>query len=382
MILARFHPFLGGTEKQALSLAKQLQQEGTELFVVTARLPRQKSFEEIDTVKIYRTASYFSGRIGSLCFMFSAFIFLWHRRRHFDLIHVFLAGSAALMAAFSGKLLCKKVVLKFGGAGPTGDIGTSNASLLGKIKLNLLKKYISIYVVPTREISDEIKQQGFVPAKIRHIANGVDIEKFIPVPAAEKARLRQELKLPGKSLILYAGRLEKGKGVDVLLAGWPAVCQQFPMAHLLILGEGTLRASLESQAKSLVGHEQIHFLGTINDLPKYLQCADIYILPSLAEGLSNALLEAMSSGLAIVASGIGGTCEVVTNGVNGLLTVPGDYINLSQKIIFLLQAPVEQKMIGQEARRTIIGNYNIESVAKKHNCIYQELKEHNFDTDY
>ncbi|MBI5555276.1 MAG: glycosyltransferase family 4 protein [Elusimicrobia bacterium] len=375
MVLARFYPVLGGTEKQALLLAQYLRKQGTELFVVTARRQQQKAYEELGNIKIYRTASYFSGWSGSLIFMFSSFIFLWRKHRHFDIIHVFLAGSPALMAVLLGRLLQKKVVLKFGGAGSTGDIATSNKSLLGRIKISLLKKYISSYVVPTQEISAEIRQEGFYPAKTQHIANGVDIEKFSPVSAAEKTLLRQELKLPLQHLVLYAGRLEKGKGVDILLTCWSAVCQQFPTAHLLILGDGTLLASLKNRAMSLDCREQIHFLGTIQEIHKYLQTADLFVLPSLAEGLSNALLEAASCRLAIIATDIGGTNELIGNGRNGLLVTLGNSQILAERIVFLLTDEQERSRLGTAARQTVAANYSIGIIADKYLNLYKSLIE-------
>ncbi|MDD5491841.1 MAG: glycosyltransferase family 4 protein [bacterium] len=372
MVLARFYPVLGGTEKQALLLAKQLLREGVELFVVTARLPGQKSYEEIETVKIYRTASFFTGLSGSLLFMFSAFIFLWRRRYHFDLIHVFLAGSPALLALFAGKLLRKKVLLKFGGAGPTGDIGTSRSSLPGKIKLRLLKTKISAYIVPTQEIGDEIRQQGFSPDRIRLITNGVDLEKYAPVPVAEKIRLRQELKLPSQALVLSAGRLEKGKGVDVLLTCWPSVCQHFPEAHLLVLGEGTLRHELETMAVGLPCRDQVHFLRVVNEISGYLQSADLFVLPSLAEGLSNVLLEAMACGLPVVAADLPGNKELITNNVHGILTRAGVSASLSAGILSLLGDQSRQEALGRKARERAAA-YSIELIAKEYKKLYQTL---------
>jgi glycosyltransferase involved in cell wall biosynthesis len=200
----------------------------------------------------------------------------------------------------------------------------------------------------------------------------VDIEKFTPAPAAEKARLRQELKLPGQNLVLYAGRLEKGKGVDVLLACWPSVCQQFPTAHLLILGEGTLQVPLESQARSLACQKQVHFLGAVNEIPKYLQSADIFVLPSLAEGLSNALLEAMACGLPVIAADIPGNKELINNTIHGILTKAGESSELSAAILSLLADKSKQEELGRQARERAAA-YNIKLIAGQYKALYQTL---------
>jgi glycosyltransferase involved in cell wall biosynthesis len=276
------------------------------------------------------------------------------------------------MSACLGQLLRKKVILKFGGAGPTGDIGTSRSSLTGKIKLGVLKKYISAYVVPTQEIGAEIRQQGFPPEKIHHLANGVDIEKYQPVPGAEKIRLRRELKLPGQFLVVSAGRLEKGKGADLLLACWPAVCRQFPLAHLLVLGAGTLRLPLESAARSLACQQQVHFPGAVNEMPKYLQSADIFVLPSLAEGLSNVLLEAMACGLPVIAADLPGNKELIRDIAQGILVRAGDSAGLSDAIISLLTDKNKQEALGRQARERA-SVYNIKIIAGRYKDLYQTL---------
>ncbi len=375
MVLARFYPVLGGTEKQAQLLAHYLQKKGTELFVVTARQQQQKACEEQANIKIYRTASYFSGWSGSVIFMFSSFLFLWHRRRQFDIIHVFLAGSPALMAVLLGRLLHKKVVLKFGGAGPTGDIGTSSKSLLGRIKLAILRKAVTSFVVPTQEIGNEIKKNKFPAAKIQLIANGVDTGLFIPVNVTAKKELKQHLPLPYQQIVTFAGRLEPGKGAEILLSGWEQINRQFPEAHLLILGEGSLKSYLMSGLTGKAAADRVHFLGKVNEMEKYLQSSDIFVLPSEAEGLSNALLEAASCGLAIVATDIGGTNEFISNSRNGLLFTLGNSQMLTEKIILLLADEQERARLGAAARQTIAANYGIGIIADKYLNLYESLIE-------
>ncbi len=382
MVLARFYPVLGGTEKQALLLAEHLQRQGTELFIVTARLPRLKVYEEINTVKIYRTASYFTGLAGSVCFMFSAALLLCRRRKQFDLIQVFLAGSPALMAVILGWLLRKKVVLKLGGAGVTGDIATSQSSLWGHWKLSWLKKYIPAFIVPSEVVKKELAVAGFPENRIRLIPNGVDLTCFKQVEKVKKKELREKLALPMPMLSIYTGRMEPGKGLETLLSAWELVFHEVPLAYLLLVGDGSLRKSLIDSLSDKTCRQQVIFTGTVDNVADYLQAADIFILPSLAEGLSNSLLEAMSSGLAVVASDIGGINELVKNGVNGLLAEPGDPASLSCQLVSLLRAPGEINRLGQEAHQTIIKNYSIENVTEQYNNLYQELKESNFDPHY
>ena len=375
MLTARFYPVLGGTEKQALSLAKQLRSTGVEVTVVTARLPGLKRKEHVDNIPVERLFSVFKGRFGSLLFMASATLYLWRRKEDYDLIHVYLAGSPGVTAGYIARRLKKKVILKFGGAGRTGDIGTSAKAPWGQWKLDFLKQNVHAFVVPSWDVKKELLDSGFPEEKIILIPNGVDTGVFQPADEGKKANRRAELKLPAGPLVIYHGRLEEGKGLEVLLSAWEEVYKQFPDAHLALVGAGNLRSRLQAGLAGKPHQGQVLFVASTDRVEAYLQAADIFVLPSLAEGLSNALLEAMSSGLAVVASEIGSNCAVVVNSVNGLLAVPGDAHALARKIIFLLHTPAEQRRLGAAARLTITDNYSIENISGKYQEIYHQLRE-------
>jgi glycosyltransferase involved in cell wall biosynthesis len=373
MLIARFTPVVGGTEKQALALAKQLQKDGLSVQVLTARLKGLPRTESVEGVAVRRLFSAGPGYLGSWSFMISSFFCLVANRNNYDLIQVFLAGSPALNAALAGKLLGKKVVLKLGGAGPTGDIGTSRVTGWGRYKLRRLKTGIAAYVVPTQEIKQELVSYGFPENKIQHLANGVDTDRFKPVSAGEKAECRRQLNLPYIKIITYAGRLEPGKGVEILLAAWEKVYREFPETHLLVLGEGRLREDLELLKENRDYGRSMHLLGLVKETEKYLQSSDLFVLPSQAEGLSNALLEAMACGLPVVASDLPGTREVVSTGVNGLLAKAADPEDLQENIRALLAAKIDGAALGAEARKTIISGYDIKLIARRYMTLYQTL---------
>jgi L-malate glycosyltransferase len=160
--------------------------------------------------------------------------------------------------------------------------------------------------------------------------------------------------------------------VEVLLACWPAVCQQFPTAHLVILGEGTLRSQLESLATNSACQKQVHFLGRVNEMPSYLQSADLFVLPSLAEGLSNALLEAMACGLPVIAADLPGNKELLSNSINGVLTRAGDSAELAKAVSSLLADKNQQEKLGKQARERASA-YNIKLIAEQYKVLYQTL---------
>jgi glycosyltransferase involved in cell wall biosynthesis len=373
MLIARFYPQIGGTEIQALRLSRALMAEGIDVFVVTQKLGKLKRFEEVDGLKINRLFSFGEGKFASFIFMLSSLVFLIKKREDYDIIHVHLASSPAITAVILSKLLDKKVILKFGGAGRTGDIKTSVKTPLGRWKIKFIRNKFDAFVVPTREIKNELINNNFPENRIHHIFNGVNIDIFKPVDRGQKPILRQQIGIPDENLVIYAGRLDEGKGVDILLKSWPLVLRQLPEANLLIAGEGVLKKQLTEQVKNTEYQSKINFIGKTDNIEKYLGISDVFVLPSLAEGLSNALLEAMSCGLAIITSDIPANREIIINKVNGLLVPASDIEKLAGQIVFLLRSPNERELLGLKARDSAEKNYSIKSVVKNYVSLYNKL---------
>ncbi|MCD6311247.1 MAG: glycosyltransferase [Elusimicrobia bacterium] len=140
MLIPRFYPVMGGTENQCRLLSKELVKKGSDVFVVTQREKDTVPFEIFDSVPVYRLRGFGLPGIFSFGFFFSSLFFLISNSAKYDIIHVHLATSAALAAVFAAGISGKGCVVKFAGAGKTGDIGTSARKLCGGIKLYILKK--------------------------------------------------------------------------------------------------------------------------------------------------------------------------------------------------------------------------------------------------
>jgi len=372
MITAYFPPVVGGTEIQSLRLAKALIAQNVSPFVITRRLPRLKRFEEVEGVPVHRLFTLGSGTIASILFMISSFIFLFKNRNKYQIIHAHLASSPAITATITGKLLRKKVLIKFGCGGKTGNIQTSRKTFLGRAKLEILMKYADVFVCPSVEVEREVVGYGFTKEKVLEIPNGVDTVLFHPVDDFEKEKLRKRLGFPAFPVLIYSGRLVSRKRLAVLLPAWREVTK-VRKSQLLILGDGSEKARLISLAKELKIGEFVKFTGQVDNVNEYLQAADGFVFPSSAEGLSNALLEAMSTGLPVVATRIGGTDEAIENKKNGILIEPDNLSRLADGLITLLNHPEIAQEIGPAARRTVEENYSIDIIAQKHLKMYQEM---------
>ena len=373
MISAYFPPVVGGTEIQTLRLAKALITRNVKPFVITERLTGLKRFEEVDEVPVYRLFTLGSGTVASLLFMFSSFLFLVKNRRKYQIIHAHLASSPAITAAVAGKLLRKKVIVKFGRSGKVGDIQTSDRTFLGRAKLKVLMKYGDVFVCPSEEVKRESINYGFAKRKVVKIPNGVDTALFHPVSDLQKEDLKRRFNFPSLPILIYSGRLESVKGLAVLFTAWQKVVKDKQGSYLLIVGNGSQKKVLINLSKKLKIIESVRFTGHVDNVNEYLQTGDGFLFPSFAEGLSNALLEAMASELPIVATRIGGTEEVIENKKNGILVKPDNVDQLAKGIITLLRQPKIAHKLGQKARQTIEENYSIGVVAQKYLEVYKEM---------
>ena len=239
-----------------------------------------------------------------------------------------------------------------------------NGPILGRLSL----RAPSVLAVNSMAAIRNAIQCGVSAPRIHLLANVVDTDRFRPVPNIESRR--------GVSLVA-AGRMVPQKRHDRLLRVIARVREQsiIPI-RLTIAGDGPLRASIEDQAVKLgLSSDDVMFLGSVADLAPVYQAADIFLLTSDHEGTPNVLLEAMSCGLPVIATRVGGVPEVVEDGVNGYLIEPSDEEQLIQRILYLIGDKDQRVAIGREARRRIQRSYSPESLSARLQEIYRAVLE-------
>ena len=210
------------------------------------------------------------------------------------------------------------------------------------------------------------------PDKIFTIRNGVDLDLF-GRPGSKEALCGDLGVAAGSTLIATVGRLVEAKGHRYLIDAARQVVSHFPDAHFLIVGDGELRPELEGQAAILGVADHVHFLGTRKEVAGLLTASDLFVLPSLWEGLPVALLEAMAAAKPIVATAVAGTDETIIPGQTGLLVPPGDSLVLAVSISRLLREPAKATAMGQAARRHIERCFSAERNAAEHLGLYRRL---------
>ena len=221
-------------------------------------------------------------------------------------------------------------------------------------------------IVNSAAAAQEERAAGVPAAKIVTIPNGVAI------PAAPSPS-RADLGLPGDGpLVVSVGRLEPVKGQRVLLEAWAQVRARHPQARLAVLGEGSQRDALRALAERLGVSGQVAWLGERPAGP-YIAAADLLVQASLSEGMPNAVLEAMALGTAIVATRVGGTPEVVVDGVTGTLVAAGDAAALAAGITRMLDDPDARSRHSRAARERAQRQFSPEAMVAATEAVYERV---------
>lgn len=217
--------------------------------------------------------------------------------------------------------------------------------------------------VNEEERLDAIRQKVIRPDKIVTILNGIDLDPFEEVGAVEATR--RELGMPDDALIVgTVGRLAVQKGFAYLIQAVPQVLRSCPKAWFVFAGSGPLESELRAVAAEKDVVERCRFLGFREDIPELLGCYDLFVLPSLWEGLSITLLEAMAAAKPVVATDIKGNREVIADSVDGLLVPPADPEALANAIVELLQDRERAQTMGARAREKIRQHFSQEAMVE------------------
>jgi glycosyltransferase involved in cell wall biosynthesis len=220
----------------------------------------------------------------------------------------------------------------------------------------------------------EIEQTGVSPEKVVTIYNGVDAENFSTSGTRTTGQVLQPFGIPTDvPLVGSVGRFRPQKGYADLLVAMKQVKENAPTARLLLVGDAELQADLEAKAMSLGLDEVVTFAGVRTDVPEILTALDVFVLASLWEGMPNAILEAMAAGLPVVATAVGGTPEVVVDGVTGLLVPPRDPTALAQAITRLLDDPDLRQRMGRAGRERVLQHFSVEQMVKRTQTLYEQL---------
>jgi starch synthase (maltosyl-transferring) len=210
---------------------------------------------------------------------------------------------------------------------------------------------------------------GLPPARLVVVPNGIDLARYTLKTPQAAGTGSQPVQIG------YVGRLDPVKGVTHLLGAAALLRESAPSLAwaLTLVGDGSERAALEAEAAALELAERVRFLGARSDVPALLPTFDLLVLPSLYEGMPNVALEAMASGLPVVATAVGGTPEVVLHGETGLLVPPAEAAALAGALAALAVDPARRARLGAAGRARVERHFTIDAAVRRTEALYRDL---------
>ena len=374
MILPAYLPeTFGGAEQQARRLAQALARRGAGVTLLAPRLEsRTPPRENEGPVSVRRFRLLAAPNLGGrhldafLCWCLCISSWLWRNRLSYDLIYVVHGRLHAFPAVVAGKWLGKPVVVKPGRGGETHfDLSmVQRKRLVGSFVAQRIASNTTAWVANSREIAADLSCWGVPRERIHSIPNGIDI------PAHGRRRSSN-----GVVHFLSMGRLDAEKAVDQTIRAFARLPADTP-AHLTILGDGPCRPELEALSRRLGQERRIVFTGAVDDVTPYLKAAHVYLSTSLSEGMSNALLEAMSHGVMPLVSRVSGTEDLIEDGESGFLFPAGDVAALATRLeTSLAMTAKRRRATGEAAREAIRARFSLEKVVERHLTLYRDLIE-------
>lgn len=363
--------------------SRELVKLGVTVHVISTRAREEKKDEKVDGIAVHRVGSPYN-------------INLYTKMReidekyNLDVVHIYATAGfayAIYKILLGGKPLIATIPhIRRGAAGipfhyspivylknrfwtavsvPRRVIAWRHADMLIAISKATARDLTEIYGVP--------------PEKIRVVYNGVDPEIFAPI---EKSDVARRLGLEGKRIVLYVGDFGLRKGLRYLIQAVPKVISEVPDARFLLVG-GTPRwlgtdiywKMLLEQIKRCGVQEHVRLLGSVShfELPKYYSAAEVFVLPSLHEGLGKVALEAMTCEKPVVATRVGGIPEIVDDGVDGILVPPMDSNGMADAIIDLLSDEKRATAMGRTGRSKVLERFTWKETAKRLVAAYESL---------
>ena len=367
-VVGYFYPLQSGAERQALEQGAELVRTGHTVHVVTRAVKGLARDEIVRGIQVHRWVRVHEhGPLFAISFVRGVMRALRALRGQIDVVHTHQALWEAVATGLArGMIPGIPTLVQPASSGYFGE-----AEELRRTKGHTwLRRCIlrnDAFAAISADIEDQWRALGVPAERMTRTGSGVDTERFRPGnDSSWKARL------PARPRVLFTGRLHPQKNLDVLIRAWNLARERID-ATLVLAGEGELRAQLEARLRDERLEGRVLLVGAVEDVADFLHAGDVFVLPSVAEGMSNSLLEAMASGLPVIASDIGGNRDLVTNDVTGCLVDPHDARGWAEAVVGLLENPTRARGLGSSARAFVVENYSLEQIVRRYVALYRTL---------
>jgi glycosyltransferase involved in cell wall biosynthesis len=360
------YPVVGGLERQAHELAKALRELGLNVLALSGRVePGQPSYEIVEGIAVFRIPWSRKKYVRFVRTPFDLCRALCSQRKTYDVIHLHQHSWFGLFTILVAKWLRIPILTKLPNVGEFGLPGVA-ARRYGNLKLAILLCSDAL-VAMSRESLDELQQTHFPTGRVLTTPNGIRQDRVRHVTNAIACNTQP-------CRVVFVGRLSEEKGLGSLLDVWSKLVHaEKAHAILELWGSGRMETMLRRRCDELRLTDSAIFRGHVDDVCGQLSEMDIFVLPSLAEGNSNAVLEAMAAGLPIVSTCVGGTPMLVGPEGANFLCEPGDVDSLAVNLLKLIRDPELRVQVGSAMRRRVERHFDISRVAQTYAEAYRFL---------
>lgn len=369
MVIDSFFPGTGGAEIQVELLAKALTSGGHDVNIVAPLLdPTKRIKDSFNSIPLERIPYPRIKLIGAMVLAVRFACLLMKRRNNYDAIHVHTVKNLATIVGLLKPFLKASLIAKISGAwefqGGLLDPALEHRFTY-RLRNHFVKRYDYLQTISayTRQ---KLEAAGYSPNKIQMIPNAVDLSRF----QCDREREREKRSYVN---IVFGGRMAPVKGLDVLIKAWVKVMSncgdQEP--RLLLAGEGPIKEQLVELVEKLQLNQSITFMDWVPEIVEVLKYADIYVQPSLQEGLPNSVLEAMAAALPIVATRVSGNEDLVVDSKNGVLVEVSCVDELAEALCKLIGNPTLRLAMGKHSRHIIETSYQLPTVLEKLSKAYR-----------
>jgi glycosyltransferase involved in cell wall biosynthesis len=381
-----YFPEFSGAAAQCRTLIKELTLQGIDVEVLTGtNLPEKNGTDVVDGIKVRRVFCDKSSRGGSSKYALDMFSYIYKNRAKYDVIH---SHGFIAQANLAARVTALPFVVKITNLNVDDPFAVSRRNM-GRALLGLYRKASA--VVATSPLLYDISNKMLIKGvRVEHIPNGVDLNRFSPAIGKQRAVLRQQLGIDQDDMVLlFIGTICFSKGLDLLLKAMKQlVALDSPKVRLLVVGPDEYMRSFDDPDPKVTQYAHhirqeietsnlrdiVKSEGQRNNVENYYKVADIFVHPSRREGQPNAIIEAMASGLPVVANCIEGiTTEMIEHGHTGYVVNCEDSQLLAQTLKFLVDNKDLRRQLGDNARKSAIAAHDIRTVGERYMNLYHDI---------
>ncbi|MGQ0736662.1 MAG: glycosyltransferase family 4 protein [Acidobacteriota bacterium] len=379
MVTGAYHPETSGASLQCRQLAQRLAAD-TDFVVLTTTTSRTlPSRDTVDGVHVSRVrvdpTSHVS-KAGAMVQLTRAFLAL---RRRFDLVHLHGFSQKTLLVMALARVCRKRVLIKLTSVGHDDGVAMKTRGGLRFVCYKSADVFVG--VSPRHERAHQ--EAGLPPGKFRLVPNGVDLDRFHPASPDERRQARARLGLEKhRPLVLFVGFFSHEKRPDLLYDAWASLAESGLQSTLVLVGatsstyyeiDPRMASSMRADAARRGLSSSLVFVEHTSAIEEYYRAADVFALPTLREGMPNAVLEAMASGVPPVVTRLEGITDSIVEDGTGILVPPNDSRALADALAQLITDPDRREALGRRARALVARRFAADATARQMLEVYREL---------